>query len=290
MSDPQSEVRISRIAGRYLVFDAEAVPILRRRGYINGALVGTSPQQPNQNIFLGLPIEIRPEEAESLVRNDIGYVVDAVNVHVIGLPSSNIVGRRTYLEELSKAKQVAQAAHDLRKATNVIKANQNLAKRRSRKQKSEATIVNTPDALFGPPSSRSPEASAQVCNPQPQIGITPTCSSSLISPDAFKDLSTPPAPCRMLCRLLQKNGYYITPGLRFGSQYSVYPGDPLRYHAHYIANQYGWEDEIPMLDINGGGRLATAVKKSFLISGHPPSEGLLEENSLRTFTIEWATM
>lgn len=81
----------------------------------------------------------------------------------------------------------------------------------------------------------------------------------------------------------------MTPGLRFGSKYSVYPGDPLRFHAHFMANEYGWDEPIPTLEIVEGGRLATAVKKAFLIGGKKTGDGEAEEE-IRTFSIEWAAM
>jgi tRNA-splicing endonuclease subunit Sen34 len=83
----------------------------------------------------------------------------------------------------------------------------------------------------------------------------------------------------------------MTPGLRFGAKYSVYPGDPLRFHAHFMANQYGWDEEIPILDIVAGGRLATAVKKAYLIGGQQPqTDESVDDRRMRTFSIEWAAM
>jgi tRNA-splicing endonuclease subunit Sen34 len=81
----------------------------------------------------------------------------------------------------------------------------------------------------------------------------------------------------------------MTPGLRFGAQLSVYPGDPLRFHAHYLANQYDWEDEIPLLDVVSGGRLSTTVKKGFLIGGADTRPGSQLDTG-RIFCIEWAGM
>ena len=117
--------------------------------------------------------------------------------------------------------------------------------------------------------------------------VTPTSSEYLVEFDKgsastqhSNNLQASP-----FVRYLQRTGYYMTPGLRFGSMYSVYPGDPLRFHAHFMANEYGWEEEFSMLDIVGGGRLATAVKKAFLIGGKPEEGG-----EIKTFSIEWASM
>jgi tRNA-splicing endonuclease subunit Sen34 len=85
--------------------------------------------------------------------------------------------------------------------------------------------------------------------------------------------------------------YFLTPGLRFGCDYTVYPGDPLRFHSHFLANGYGWEEDIPIMDIVGGGRLGTGVKKGFLLGGREDTSGGATEGSpVRTFCIEWAGM
>jgi tRNA-splicing endonuclease subunit Sen34 len=71
----------------------------------------------------------------------------------------------------------------------------------------------------------------------------------------------------------------------------VYPGDPLRFHSHFLAVGYDWEQEIPLLDLIGGGRLGTAVKKGFLIGGQDDSKDTTSDNDgVRTFCLEWGGM
>jgi tRNA-splicing endonuclease subunit Sen34 len=86
----------------------------------------------------------------------------------------------------------------------------------------------------------------------------------------------------------------------------VYPGDPFRYHAHYLANSYGWDEEVAMLDLVTSGRLGTAVKKSFLFGAERPAghekDGAEQSGGkggngagagvgrVRVFCIEWAGM
>lgn len=86
----------------------------------------------------------------------------------------------------------------------------------------------------------------------------------------------------MLCHYLQKlelyirfyrfalgtrMDYYISPGMKFGGKYIMYPGDPLRYHSHYIINFYSYqEDPVNLLRLVGGGRLAVGVKKVWVLS------------------------
>jgi tRNA-splicing endonuclease subunit Sen34 len=51
----------------------------------------------------------------------------------------------------------------------------------------------------------------------------------------------------------------------------------------------GWEEEFDLLDIVGGGRLGTGVKKGYLIGGQEANVGETEKG-VRTFCIEWGGM
>jgi tRNA-splicing endonuclease subunit Sen34 len=103
-----------------------------------------------------------------------------------------------------------------------------------------------------------------------------------------------------LFRYMHSHGYFSMPGLRFGCHYSIYPGDPLRFHSHFLATGLGWDEEFQLLDIVGGGRLGTGVKKAYLIGGEDTAlrgsasregsvEGTAEDGeTVRPFCIEWA--
>lgn len=129
--------------------------------------------------------------------------------------------------------------------------------------------------------------------------ITPTTSDLLLtppSPPPTPDSSTlPPVnphAYAVYSRLHALN-YFMSPGLRFGCQYMAYPGDPLRFHSHFLCRGYAWDEEIDLLDLVGGGRLGTGVKKGFLIGGKEEggvgSEGEGEVDA-RCFCIEWGGM
>ncbi|KAI3405722.2 SEN34 [Candida oxycetoniae] len=76
---------------------------------------------------------------------------------------------------------------------------------------------------------------------------------------------------------LQKQGFYINPGLRFGGDLVLYPGDPLRFHSYSIV-KFEFAD---MYDIITGGRLATAVKKNMIIMGFREKRGKQGESKDR---------
>lgn len=96
---------------------------------------------------------------------------------------------------------------------------------------------------------------------------------------------------------LQNQGYFINPGLKFGGDLVIYPGDPLRYHSYSIV-KFEFAD---VHEIVVGGRLATSVKKNLVLIGdREPSdkkhntvndeviEELFQESQPLTFSIEWA--
>lgn len=89
-----------------------------------------------------------------------------------------------------------------------------------------------------------------------------------------------------LYKHLHAAGYFLSPGLRFGCQFMAYPGDPLRFHSHFITRGLGWDEEVDLIDIVGGGRLGTGVKKAWMFGGAPEAKDG-EEAETRVFCVEW---
>ncbi|KAJ4339847.1 tRNA-splicing endonuclease subunit [Ascochyta clinopodiicola] len=123
--------------------------------------------------------------------------------------------------------------------------------------------------------------------------ITPTTSTPpLPTPPKDESRALPVVPKSYpLFRFLHSRGYFFMPGLRFGCNYSVYPGDPLRYHSHFLATGLGWDERFDLLDIVGGGRLGTGTKKAYMVGGEDP-KALKEDGKdpVRAFSVEWASM
>ncbi|KAK6224754.1 tRNA intron endonuclease [Colletotrichum tabaci] len=282
-------VRISKIADRYLVFDAQDVAVIRRDHNICSVLVGTTPQNPTQNVFLSLPLELLPEEASVLVEKKVGRLVDETSHHLSSLRSSDKATRQGYIALLKDRRHKAQK---LLAEDQVKKA----ATEQTRRAKGAMASPAAPEAddLFGlfSPGTPAHDSRGKSCDPADvnlSLTVTPTTSCGLQAPGggACDAVRLPAAGA--LHRHLQSKGYFMTPGLRFGADYSVYPGDPLRFHAHFLATNYAWDEKIPMLDVVGSGRLGTSVKKGFLFGGEVPS---MDESPkrVRAFCVEWAGM
>ncbi|KAJ4368145.1 tRNA-splicing endonuclease subunit [Neocucurbitaria cava] len=108
---------ISRIAGRYLLFDVHVIAHCRRAHNICGVLIGTIPNLSQQNVFLGVPLELMPEEARVLVEKGAAYLVDDTEVHRKAFGEMNRQERLKYLEDMDrKGEEVAR--EQLAKAEN----------------------------------------------------------------------------------------------------------------------------------------------------------------------------
>lgn len=316
MSDPHLPIPISVIGGAYLLFDIDAVTYLRRNHQICGTFIGTLPQNPSQNVFMGLPMQIMPEEARMLVDRGAGHLLDDARAHDAAIAGSNHQRQKEYLEILSD--YAAGVDHERRKERQDSKKKgiRREMEKQSRKAQSSASngegqdgpaepelptpgqkiTENDNDSIFGVSGDDAARDSSIATTSESGFLITPTSSSPLHDLDRPVRLSTGNVPQISPCtyavyRRLHDHPstkYFATPGLRFGCQFCVYPGDPLRYHSHFLATSYGWEDEIDLMDLVGGGRLGTGVKKGFLIGGRDEDGGA--GNETQTFSIEWAAM
>lgn len=312
-STPSLPIPVSKIGGKYLIFDIDAISWLRRCHNICGVFVGTLPQNPQQNLFMGLPMQIMIEEAQLLLDLGLAYIVDDAKAHDVAMAETNKVYRRQYVSELndhvaelSAAKSRAKEI-DKKKALKRVKEKANKA---AQIQNTEGTSEarSTPEALEADDSIFSPVAPVSAPTTSftttPSLAITPATSTSLLglrssNSEAITHLPHLSSSSYALYKHLhQSRTFFHTPGLRFGSQFSVYPGDPLRFHSHFLAVGLDWEEEIDLMDIVGGGRLGTGVKKGFLLGGREPTprSGLTLDNdsgengNMRCFSIEWAVM
>ena len=67
-------------------------------------------------------------------------------------------------------------------------------------------------------------------------------------------------------RKLWEEGMYMGQGIKFGGEFLGYPGDPLRYHSHFVTTTMTHPDRvIRPLELVAFGRLGTATKKAHLL-------------------------
>jgi tRNA-splicing endonuclease subunit Sen34 len=266
------------VRNRYFLFDPNTVDYARKEHRIIGVLLGNIPRSSQQNVFNGLPLCLLPEEAYLLVTSGHAYIIDDVSAHRKSLLPDE---EQTYLADLQirglhfakerHIKAKSKTKHPLKDLSNTGESH-----------KLEALPI-TPTTSYPPLKASPPNPSL----PLPSI------------PKSYP-----------LFKLLHSKGYFTAPGLRFGCTYSCYPGDPLRYHrwvseitrdifmfvdtyviaSHFLVVSKQWDEPFELIDIVGGGRLSTGVKKSWLIGGEVPEENSDEDSKVRTFCFEWAQM
>ncbi|KAK3202578.1 hypothetical protein GRF29_154g40329 [Pseudopithomyces chartarum] len=268
MPPVQEPFPISYVAGRYLLFDPPTVAYVRRTHNVIGVLIGTIPNLSQQNVFLGIPVELTPEEARVLVEQDHAYIVDDAAAHREGFLEMSRDDRLAFLRDMDE--QGAEISRNVVRRANEKTERALQAKGLRASKKGDQAIVDDAgsESLFDEDGFPAPVVAA----PEKKLEstyITPTTSY----PPLPKSRPSPALPLPEvpksypLFRYLHSKGYFSMPGLRFGCHYSVYPGDPLRYHSHFLTTGLGWDEEFDLLDIVGGGRLGTGVKKAYLIGG-----------------------
>lgn len=353
LGDIEEPFPIFLVAKRYVLYDINTISYIRRKYHVTGVLIGGLPQAPQQNVFLGIPLELMPEEARLLVEKAVAYIVDDVAEHKNAFIEHNLSAdeKKAFLKNIRKqgvdATKVQQkGAIDRKKdALKKIaeKQGQNVgdwndipddmfagprkakAKRAPRGQpgasqpssgtstpisrgpppppsSSSVTVNGDDDTLFGSstntaptPSMPSPALTNKLENDLDTLKITPTTSHPPLRSQPPQTANSLPLPevaqSYPLFKHMHQKDYFLAPGLRFGCQYMAYPGDPLRFHSHFLCNGMDWDQEFDLLDIVGGGRLGTGVKKGFLIGGEEKKDLDTEsEDGVRTFCIEWGGM
>ncbi|CUS15184.1 unnamed protein product [Tuber aestivum] len=282
------------VNSRYFLYDADVISDVRRTHRMSGCLTGTLPQIPQQNIFLGLPLELMPEEALLLVEKGAAYIIDDVSAHERGLRGMGEVDKKEYLEELEQDRK-----REVEEYIRRVEEKRDIFVRRSNGEGGEVdgleqTARGDGDneegrRIFENSSVPNPIKASTATTATNVLIYYPTPSSSHpiyhYHPDPSDMLAAGPQPERTqgypLYKHLHERGYFLSPGLRFGCQYMAYPGDPLRFHSHFVVNGLGWDEEIEMQDVVGGGRLGTGVKKAWMVGGE---DG---EGQVRTFCVEW---
>ncbi|KAK9235345.1 hypothetical protein V1525DRAFT_434783 [Lipomyces kononenkoae] len=250
----EDAIPVSVIDGEYFVFDIDAVKRLRNDHHIAGILVGTLPQVPQQSVFLGLPVQLMPEEVALLIQQGVARIIDEGRSHepILVADGNNIdeAAARLKINEIESA-------------------------------------------------GNEPQGSL-VSYTTPTISTVDKCALPESSVDTIFE-----TPRFHVYKYLHQKGYFISPGLRFGSHFLAYPGDPLRYHSHYLVRGVRYDEEFSLLDLVGSGRLGTGVKKAWMVGAHVPhdqqgkiaalrhanrndSEGNESSDEVVSFCVEWA--
>lgn len=317
--------------GGALVFDLDVMKHISISTGIVGQLSGTLPLAPQQNSLLGFPWRLSIYETIWLLENGWGFLVDSNEIgsnliDLIDINDDEILD--CLIEDLNirldnqreiKRKQIAERL----KKFGVSKEHLN------------SSMPNLGDSLSLPKRPKTANEIIKKSNTpnEKDIVFMETDNNENRIVDHWKCLIEKGDQIELINKLLEPEIISFTtihktrelsmkrirlnyemfkflkdvkmmsllPGMRFGGTFVAYPGDPLRYHAKWIveARDYYTED-IGLRRLANRGRLATGVKKKYLICGFKAKNEQEKTNKTIntsfndsgnepvTFTIEWA--
>ncbi|CEL51725.1 tRNA-splicing endonuclease subunit Sen34 OS=Homo sapiens GN=TSEN34 PE=1 SV=1 [Rhizoctonia solani AG-1 IB] len=282
--------------GTAYVWSVDDIETLRVTHRICGTLSGTLPSVSQQNVFLGTPLTLLPEEVAALVNTGIACIVHDARSH--GVPTKHQLQRwaqvrRSIIDAEIKEREASVAPV---KVDTSDKAQKKRLEREARKaaqaQQSELSSVTVAEPE--PPTSAIVTQQQQhtVHVPGPSAELPWYTAQIFHTIDEAREVGVWAYPrdlkeraeCAVFRDLWEK-GNYLGPGIKFGGNYLVYPGDPLRFHSHFVASVHpSGTSAIRPMDIVAFGRLGTATKKVHLLCGYDDESGAVSYHS-----IEWAS-
>ncbi|KAN0063531.1 tRNA-splicing endonuclease subunit [Thecaphora frezii] len=264
--------------GRAFVWHPNDVKRLRRDHAICGLMTGTLPLIPQQNVFLGLPLQLCNEEVVFLLRKGVTMLILDQPSHRRATKEELESYWQQYRDDATTQRRETKRARDETRKLFEAKLNPSSAATQPEDQEKggnddekdedeeedeaelekipyhHTTLGSSQDLPWFAPSLEEPTTAFLTLSEARRSG-------AFSYPMTEMEMAT----CCVF-ETLHEQGFYLGIGLRFGGQFTVYPGDPLRYHAHYSAAVFPRPTHtISALELVASGRLGTAVKKSHLI-------------------------
>ncbi|XP_029027084.1 tRNA-splicing endonuclease subunit Sen34 isoform X2 [Betta splendens] len=245
---------------------------VRSEGLV-GALLGSLPRTPRQNGRLGRPLLLLPEEERLLSEQGAAAA----------LPAAEQDGGRADLRlQVEQYEVEQQSSHEEQSILALEDRKSALVRAMS------SPGAQSDEALWGrlealDQSFTFPRSALAVQLSTARSGLS-YCPESRAFLQADWPIRTQGGSRRevtyQVFRDLRGRGFYLTSAGKFGGDFLVYPGDPLRFHAHFIAICLPLEECLCLLDVLAVARLGSNVKKTVLLCS-PGTDGTVRYTSLQ---------
>ncbi|KAM9812719.1 tRNA-splicing endonuclease subunit Sen34 [Syngnathus typhle] len=250
---PIRPVHVSQCDSASLVWRTEDVAAARSVGVV-GALLGSLPRTPRQNVRLGRPLLLLPEEERYLGQCGALATETAVSQPDAGERVSQVALyeeslQQSYQEQRVLALQDRKAA--VLHALGSSRPGSQVDGEEDTRQRLEALECQ----FRFPRTALAVQLSTARVGPA-QVSPGPACRA----------VRTPAADARYrVFADLRGRGFYLTSAGKFGGDFLVYPGDPLRFHAHFICLCLDVDERVPLMDLLAAARLGSNVKKTLIL-------------------------
>ncbi|OXG15080.1 tRNA-splicing endonuclease subunit Sen34 [Cryptococcus neoformans Ze90-1] len=324
---PQS-IPLYLVNGVATVWDAQTAATLHCVHNVSGLRAGTLPGVAQQNGFLGLPLTLMQEETAYLVTQGIAHLVpldpspSPPSEETVKAHTAARIARLKALEEKTREAE-AKRQEESRKAFDKGGEKARLKREaRARAQAEKAREsgeglfeegVNAKENITAPIAGSPAKTKTKTTETKhvptpghfhivpshPVLSQHPSGSQSITSlPHPLFPFPTTPRQHALLgvFSKLQSLSYRVGLGPRFGGEWLIYPGDYLRYHAHFTSQVIVRDEPIKPTEIVAWGRLGTGTKKAGLIccwddgkreEGQDNQEEEKEED-VEFYSLEWA--
>lgn len=286
------KINIQYSHGSFFLWDAEDVQMLRDECRIVGKLVGCLPRAPRQNIQLGLPLQLMPEEARLLVDIDAAAVVveKPISESILSARKAAFENVRQQNFQIQQRLYKEHRKEEVSQRMDSIIAGKKAKKRKLQDEENQSGQASEDPEKKAEDEEQEPGSNDKSSEKDKDDEIDNLTVEDIVTTDTseehslvqiftqnpwkqtfmpFKNWAYPSTERDMLRYLVFKDlwgkGFFLTSGAKFGGDFLVYPGDPTRYHSHYIAICRSQFDEMPCLDLVSLGRLSSNVRKTALL-------------------------
>ncbi|XP_074536438.1 tRNA-splicing endonuclease subunit Sen34 [Halichoeres trimaculatus] len=262
-SPPSHVVGVGLCDSAPLLWRVEDLRSVRSLGLV-GALLGSLPRTPRQNGRLGRPLLLLPEEERLLSEQHATAALPPANQGAEGVKLVLEEEQRRSYEE-----QTVLALEDRKSA---------LLQAMTSSDTSPGTInealrgrLEALDKSFTFPQTA---LAMQLSTARAGLAHCPESRAFLQADWPIRAQGGQHSEARYkVFRDLRRRGFYLTSAGKFGGDFLVYPGDPLRFHAHFIAVCLFEDQPVCLLDFLSVARLGSNVKKTVLLCS-PDGEGV----------------
>ncbi|KAM3875070.1 tRNA-splicing endonuclease subunit Sen34 [Diretmus argenteus] len=316
-------ISISRCGSAPLVWRAADVMAVRRLGLV-GAAVGSLPRQPRQNGRLGRPLQLLQEEARLLEETGkAGPEPEPAGPQEAegGAGHQEVVQQYEEAEGGAGHREMVQQYEEAEGGAGHREMVQQYeeAQERSYKEQSLLALEDRKAALLramtdgqtgGSPGGQTTDEAirvrlealdqsftfpcwamaVQLSTARAGLAYCPETRAFLQASWSTRSQEDQRSQTRYgVFRDLRRRGFYLTSAGKFGGDYLVYPGDPLRFHAHFIAVCLSMDESSSLLDILAVARLGSNVKKTVLLCSPGPGQEGGGEEVVYT-SLQWSGM
>ncbi|KAK9505455.1 hypothetical protein O3M35_009513 [Rhynocoris fuscipes] len=256
-------IRIIYHNGHAFIWDVKDWFKLRKEYHIIGNLLGCIPHLPRQDVLNGLPLLLLPEEVTFILQKNIGKLYKYKDPQ--GIRSLDVQTKyAAYLEQVRK--EQIECYEEKRKQEVLGMIDRIIEGKKKKLGNKESVNIDREAILKSELEKTSENLAESVYTHIPTVDPWFSEEDFVTTKWDYPKSPLEKLKYRVFKDLITNKNYYITTGSKFGGDFLVYPGEPIKFHAFFIVICCLPDTEISLFDIIKQARLGTMTKKTFAIA------------------------